>query len=221
MSLPFFQCLWIPFHKLSEEASDTYRTLVSKSESLYKVKGSKHFGYAFPVYSVDEVKPLLEEIKKEHHTARHHCYAYRIGLEKDVYRANDDGEPSGTAGKPILGQIQSFDLTNIFIVVVRYFGGTKLGVGGLIDAYRTSAKEAIEAGTIIARQVKSTYTVTFGYEQMGEVMAYLKNQGLEFYQQVFESQCSLLIDIRNADGPRLENELGGIYGVEVEFLRTA
>jgi uncharacterized YigZ family protein len=206
---------------LSEEASDTYRTLVSKSESLYKVKGSKHFGYAFPVYSVDEVKPLLEEIKKEHHTARHHCYAYRIGLEKDVYRANDDGEPSGTAGKPILGQIQSFDLTNIFIVVVRYFGGTKLGVGGLIDAYRTSAKEAIEAGTIIARQVKSTYTVTFGYEQMGEVMAYLKNQGLEFYQQVFESQCSLLIDIRNADGPRLENELGGIYGVEVEFLKTA
>lgn len=206
---------------MSEEASDTYRTLVSKSESLYKVKGSKHFGYAFPVYSVDEVKPLLEEIKKEHHTARHHCYAYRIGLEKDVYRANDDGEPSGTAGKPILGQIQSFDLTNIFIVVVRYFGGTKLGVGGLIDAYRTSAKEAIEAGTIIARQVKSTYTVTFGYEQMGEVMAYLKNQGLEFYQQVFESQCSLLIDIRNADGPRLENELGGIYGVEVEFLRTA
>ena len=206
---------------MSDAASDTYRTLKSKSESLYKVKGSKHFAYAFPIYSIDDVKPLLNEVKKEHHTARHHCYAYRLGLEKDVHRANDDGEPSGTAGKPILGQIQSFDLTNIFIVVVRYFGGTKLGVGGLIDAYRTSAKEAIEAGTIIERQVKSTYSVTFGYEQMGEVMNYLKNQNIEFYNNVFESQCALQVDIRNADGERFENELGGIYGVEVEFLRTA
>lgn len=206
---------------MSEPTTDTYRTLKSRSESLYKVKGSKHFGYAFPAYSVEEIKVILDDIKKEHHTARHHCYAYRLGLDKKVFRANDDGEPSSTAGKPILGQIQSFDLTNVFIVVVRYFGGTKLGAGGLIDAYRTAAKEAIEAGEILERHVTSTYEVSFGYEQMGEVMSYLKNQGFDFYDNVFEARCTLKIDVRLSDGKRIETELGGIYGVDVEFLREA
>ncbi|MDG1261360.1 MAG: YigZ family protein [Flavobacteriales bacterium] len=175
---------------------DTYRTLKGRSESLYKVKGSKHFGYAFPVYSEEEIKECLEIVKKEHHSARHHCYAWRLDLDKKRYRANDDGEPSNSAGKPILGQIQSFDLTNVFIVVVRYFGGTKLGVGGLIDAYRTAARMAIEDGTIIEKQVKQRMSVKFPYGSMGSVMKVLKDFDLEMLTNEFEIACVLTTEVR-------------------------
>ena len=202
-------------------ASDTYRTLQDMSESLYKVKGSKHFGYAIPVYSKEEIKERLEEIRKIHHASRHVCYAYRLGLDKKVYRANDDGEPSNSAGKPILGQIQSYDLTNVLIAVVRYFGGVKLGVGGLIDAYRTSAKEAIEAGNIIERQVCHRYAITFPYPAMSGVMKILKDRQLPQYHQQFEITCRLETDVRLDDAAAVEQELTDVDGATFEVLYTA
>lgn len=139
---------------------------------------------------------FLEQIRKEHHSARHHSYAWRLDLDKKRFRANDDGEPSNSAGKPILGQIQSFDLTNVLIIVVRYFGGTKLGVGGLIDAYRTAAKFAIEEGKIIERQVTRFVQVKFPYPSMGGVMKILKDFQLEMHSNKFEIECELVVEVR-------------------------
>lgn len=181
----------------------TFLTLRHPSESLYKVKGSKHFGYAFPVQSEDQIKVHLEELRKTHHTARHHCYAWRLGAAMSHFRANDDGEPSNSAGKPILGQIQSFELTDVLIVVVRYFGGTKLGVGGLIDAYRTAARMAIEAGEIIERQVMTTFIAYFPYPLLGGVMKVLKDFNLELGEHQFEMECSVRVSVRKADADRV------------------
>jgi len=198
-------------------AEDSYRTLSSHSESLYKVKGSKHFGYAFPVYSKLEISEKLALVKKNHHSARHHCYAWRLGLEKKDFRANDDGEPSNSAGMPILGQIQSFDLTNVLIVVVRYFGGVKLGVGGLIDAYRTSARMAIEENKIITRQVHHFYRINFNYEAMPRVMSLLKSMKMEMKNSDFQLECSLETDIRASESSKFESALLDITGVEYEL----
>ncbi|MCB0760452.1 MAG: YigZ family protein [Flavobacteriales bacterium] len=170
---------------------------------MYKVKGSKHFGFAIPVRSEEEIKEHLDRIRGEHHAARHHCYAWRLGLDKSRFRANDDGEPSNSAGKPILGQIESFDLTNILIVVVRYFGGTKLGVGGLIDAYRTAARMAIEAGTIVEQQEMDRFRIVFPYAQMGTIMGQLKKMDLPQSDQQFDLTCSLITEIRQQDSPQL------------------
>lgn len=185
------------------------------------MKGSKHFGYAFPADSLEEVKEILEQVKKEHHTARHHCYAYRLGLDKKTFRANDDGEPSNSAGKPILGQIQSFDLTNVFICVVRYFGGVKLGVGGLIDAYRTAAKLAIEANSIIDRQVHHFYEVNFNYEAMPKVMSLIKDLKLEMYETDFQLECKLKTDIRLSEAQVLESRINDISGAELKLINIA
>ena len=133
---------------------DTYKTIEKPSEGLFKDKGSKFISFAFPVDNEEEIKEIVQSIKKEHHSARHHCYAWRLGADQLLFRANDDGEPSSTAGKPILGQIQSFDLTNILIVVVRYFGGTLLGVSGLINAYRNAALDAINQAEIVEKLVE-------------------------------------------------------------------
>ncbi|MCH2197905.1 MAG: YigZ family protein [Flavobacteriales bacterium] len=198
------------------EASDTYLSLKGRSESLYKVKGSKHFGYAFSVRNEDEIKAFLEVVKKEHHAARHHCYAWRLGHDKKRYRANDDGEPSNSAGKPILGQIQSYDLTNVLIVVVRYFGGVKLGVGGLIDAYRTSAREAIEAGSIIELLVEDTIKVDFPYEAMGSVMKILKDYDLEMITHEFEFKCTLTTSVRQS----LTEELLNAFN-DLDFVKAS
>lgn len=173
------------------EITDTYKTLETLSEGLYKEKGSKFIGYAVACYSEQEAKALLAEWRKMHHQSRHLCYAYRFGLEKNVFRANDDGEPSNSAGAPILGQIQSFDLTNVLIGVVRYFGGTKLGVGGLIHAYRTAAKEAIEAGNIVEKQVFEHVILHFGYAEMPEIMSLVKAQQLTVEKQEFAEDCVL------------------------------
>lgn len=198
-------------------ATDTFLTLIGPSESLHKVKGSKHFGYAFPVQSEDQIKIHLEELRKTHHTARHHCYAWRLGAAMTHFRSNDDGEPSNSAGKPILGQIQSFELTDVMIVVVRYFGGTKLGVGGLIDAYRTAARMAIEAGEIVERQVTVTLKVDFAYIAMGAVMKVLKDFCLEFGVHNFDIECSLQVSIRKDDAYRLQLTLEDV-GAEVKTL---
>lgn len=203
------------------DAKDTYRTLSGTSDSLYKVKGSKHFGYAMPAYSREEIKEHLEAIRKEHHSSRHVCYAWRLGLEGKEYRANDDGEPSNSAGKPILGQLQSFELTNTLVAVVRYFGGVKLGVGGLIDAYRTAAREAIEAGNIIERQVCSRYELSFPYAAMGDVMKLLKDENLPQFNQVFEMTCTLETEIRLTGAPSLEARMDDLDALEWKVIRTA
>lgn len=203
------------------ENKDTYLTLTSRSESLFKDKGSKHFGYAFPVYSLEEVKEKLEIIRKEHHQARHHCYAYRLGLDKKTFRANDDGEPSNSAGPPILGQIQSYDLTNVLIIVVRYFGGTKLGVGGLINAYKTASKLAIEENKIIEKKVHHFYKIEFKYESMGSIMKFLKDHNLPQSEQNFDLQCSLNTQIRSSEKDVIENFFGDKEYVKLTLLNIA
>lgn len=180
---------------------DDYLTLAGLSEGLYKEKGSKFFAYAFPVDDEDDIKEQLEWTKKEHPKARHHCFAFRLGMDQNNYRANDDGEPSGTAGKPILGQIDSFGLTNVFIVVVRYFGGTKLGVPGLIHAYKQSTIDALEQAEIITKTVENKYQICFGYEVMSDVMNALKKWNTKVLKQDFVETATILISI-----PKSESE---------------
>ena len=181
-----------------ETHSITYKTLAAPSEAQYRVLGSRHLAYAFPVRSETEVKELLEGLWKEHHNATHICYAWRLGWDKSHFRINDDGEPSGTAGRPIYGQIQSYDLTNILIAVVRYFGGTKLGTGGLIDAYKTASKEALENAVIIEKEVMDRYQVQFDHAQMPGVMKLLKDLGMEKIEARFETKCELEFRIRKS-----------------------
>src|SRR6187431_254290 len=166
---------------------DTYNTIAFPSgESLFKEKSSKFFGYAFPIESEEEVKPILEILKKQHPHAVHYCYAYQIGAETIQYRANDDGEPSNTAGAPIYGQIQSFGLTNILIVVVRIYGGIKLGVGGLISAYKTSAQITLESCDFIEKTINITFLISFDYKNMNKVMRVIKEKKLDIVNQEME-----------------------------------
>lgn len=194
---------------------DTYYTLARPGESLYKVKGSKHFGYAFNVNDEDEIKACLEQVRKEHHAARHHCYAWKLGLDDNHYRANDDGEPSNSAGKPIYGAILSAAITNVLIVVVRYFGGTKLGVGGLIDAYRTAAKLAIEDTEIEERLIYQRLEFSFDYERMGDVMKLLKDRDLPVNDPIYEMRCNISSSIRLRDLDTFLAELSEIEGLEI------
>jgi uncharacterized YigZ family protein len=176
----------------------TYRTIKQLSTGIYKEKGSKFIGYAVACYSEEEAKQFLEQWRKEHHQARHVCYAYRLGRKKDKFRANDDGEPANSAGAPILGQIQSFDLTNVLIGVVRYFGGTKLGVGGLIQAYRTAALEAINAGEIVTCELRHHFKLIVTFEEYPMLMKQAKQLGVEIKKQeitdVYELEISLPLD---------------------------
>lgn len=183
---------------------------------MHKVKGSKHFGYAIHVLSEEEVKSCLEKISSEHHASRHVCYAYRLGAKLEKYRFNDDGEPSGSAGKPIFGQIQSFEITDCLIAVVRYFGGTKLGVGGLIDAYRTAARMAIEDGGTEVRQIMAQVQISFSYDHMGKVMNLLKEYKLSPLSTDFRESCSLVTDLPLGQLPSFESKIGDMYGIEWE-----
>ena len=169
----------------------TYRTISAPTTSQYRVLGSRHIGYAFPVRLEEEVKAKIDALWKEHHNATHICYAWRLGWDYGAHRINDDGEPSGTAGKPIYGQIQSAELTNILIAVVRYYGGTKLGTGGLIDAYKSAAKLCIEAAHIEVRPVKDRYRITFGYGDMPSIMKVLKDLDMEKNTMITEVECVL------------------------------
>ncbi len=180
-------------HRLLSKET-TYKTLQSLSEGLYKEKGSKFIAYASPCSNEHEAKELLSEWKKNNHQARHLCYAYRFGVENYSIRANDDGEPSNSAGTPILGQIQSYELTNILIGVIRYFGGTKLGVGGLVQAYKTAAKEAIEAGEIITEQLKVKLELSFPYEKMPVLMQVIKTHKINILSQQFDLHCYITIE---------------------------
>ncbi|MFL9838035.1 YigZ family protein [Flavobacterium sp. ST-75] len=198
---------------------DTYKTLAAPSEeTLFKEKNSKFFGYAFPVTSEDEVKSILENIKKQHHSARHWCYAFQLGTDekKLYYRANDDGEPNNSAGMPIYGQIQSFDVTNVLVISVRYFGGVKLGVGGLITAYRTSAQMALEASEIIEKTIDVHYQIKFGYHNMNKVMRVIKEKNLNIVAQKMEMDCEVTISTRKKNAPMVFEAFNSLYEIEIK-----
>ena len=199
---------------------DSYKVVTTPGEGLYKEKGSKFFAEAFPVHSEAEVKAKVAEIKKKYFDAKHHCYAFIIGPDKSCYRSSDDGEPSGTAGKPILNQILSKDLTNVCVVVTRYFGGQLLGVPGLINAYKTSAREALDNCGVIEKTVDEVYSVSFGYPLLNEVMRILKEENLEQRNAKFELDCYLEIAVRKSISNKIVDKLDRIYGVEVNYLKT-
>lgn len=195
---------------------DTYKTIATASEEvLYKEKNSKFFGYAFPVTTEEEIKEILERLRKEHFSARHWCYAYQIGTEKIQYRANDDGEPNNSAGMPIYGQIQSFEVTNVLVVVVRYFGGVKLGVGGLISAYKIAAQMALENSEIVERTIDKHFIISFGYANMNKVMRIIKEKNLQIVSQKMEMDCEIEISIRKKNAQNLLNTFENLYEIKL------
>ena len=199
---------------------DTYKTIESRSEGIYKDKGSKFIAIALPVRSEEEVKAKLDEIRSEYHDARHHCFAYILGADKSASRFNDDGEPSGTAGRPIMGQINSNDLTNILVVVVRYFGGTKLGVRGLINAYKSSTSEAIASSSIIEKTIDEVYLITFDYAAMNQVMQIVKDPDVKILMQDFALHCKLEYLVRKSYADAIRSRLSSIKGVGLKYLRS-
>lgn len=195
---------------------DTYKTIaVASEEILFKEKNSKFFGYAFPVTSEEEVKKILEHLRKEHFSARHWCYAYQIGTEKIQYRANDDGEPNNSAGMPIYGQIQSFEVTNILVVVVRYFGGIKLGVGGLISAYKNTAQMALENSEIVERTIDKHFIISFEYANMNKVMRIIKEKNLLIIAQKMEMDCEIEIATRKKNVQNLLDTFENLYEIKL------
>ncbi|MFV0539842.1 MAG: IMPACT family protein [Aestuariibaculum sp.] len=199
--------------------TDTYKTIATATKSiLFKDKNSKFFGYAYPILNEDEAKIHIENLKKEHHSARHWCYAYQLGTETFIYRANDDGEPSNSAGTPIYGQIQSFEVTNILIVVVRYFGGVKLGVGGLINAYRTTAQLTLEASKIIKKTINIDYLITFDYKNMNTVMRVIKERHLNITDQKLELDCQITVSVRKRDAQVIFETFNRLYEIEIKVL---
>jgi uncharacterized YigZ family protein len=199
--------------------NDTYKTIEKPSEEiLFKDKNSKFFGYAFPVLHEDEVKNHLNDLKKLHHSARHWCYAYQIGTENISFRANDDGEPNNSAGMPIYGQIQSFEVTNILIVVVRYFGGIKLGVGGLINAYKTAAQLTLENASIIEKTINICYLITFDYKNMNKVMRIIKEKNLDIINQKLELNCQITISVRKKDSNLVFETFNNVFEVSIKTI---
>lgn len=195
---------------------DTYKTIAGPSEGIYREKGSKFIALAFPVESEAQIKEKLAEIQKQYFDARHHCYSYILGPNKDAYRLNDNGEPSGTAGRPIHGQLLSKDLTNTLVIVVRYFGGIKLGVSGLINAYKTAAKDALDHATIIEKTVDETYKVSFDYSVMNSVMQLLKDPYVSILGQGYEDRYLISFKIRRREADRIVTALKKINTVTVE-----
>ena len=196
--------------------NDLYKTIDFPSEEvLLKEKNSKFFGYAIPVTSEEEIKEILERLRKEHFSARHWCYAYQIGTEKIQYRANDDGEPNNSAGMPIYGQIQSFEVTNILVVVVRYFGGVKLGVGGLISAYKIAAQMALENSEIVERTIDKHFIISFGYTNMNKVMRIIKEKNLQIISQKMEMDCEIEISIRKKSVQNLLDTFESLYEIKL------
>ena len=194
---------------------DSYKTIAKPSEGSYSEKRSKFLAYAFPVQNEQEVKQRLAEIQKKHWDARHHCYAYILGPHKDAYRLNDNGEPSGTAGRPIYGQLLSKDLTNTLVIVVRYFGGIKLGVSGLQNAYKVAAREALDAAAIEERTIQETYRVTFEYVKMNDIMQILKDPDVQVLDRQSYMQCIYTISVRQREADRITEALRKVPQTEV------
>ena len=197
---------------------DTYRTIEAPSEGLYKEKGSKFIALAYPVYSEEEIKEVLAELRKKYYDARHHCYAYTLGADKSRYRANDDGEPNHSAGDPILGQIRSADLSNVLVVVVRYFGGTKLGVSGLINAYKTATADALQQAAVIEKHETVLLQAHYEYPQMNDVMSLVKEYDLQVRDQQFELDCRLTLEVRKKLEEEIITKLQDLEGVKVQVL---
>lgn len=197
---------------------DTYHTIAGPAEGLYKEKGSKFLAFAFPVRSVEEVKQHLERLRKEYFDARHHCYAYILGPRKDAYRVNDDGEPSGTGGRPIHGQLLSADLTDTLIVVVRYFGGILLGASGLANAYKAAARDAIGNAEVVEKTIDVSYRLHFEYALMNDVMRMLKELGVQPRNQEFNLDCRMDVSVRQSQSVRVYDALSKLYGLGIEVL---
>jgi uncharacterized YigZ family protein len=201
------------------QIKDTYKTIeISVENILFKEKNSKFFGFAFPVTSEIEVKTHLENLKAEHFSARHWCYAYQIGTENIKFRANDDGEPSNSAGMPIYGQIQSFEITNVLVVVIRYFGGVKLGVGGLISAYKTSAQLTLNEANIIEKTIDNKFKITFDYKNMNKVMRIIKEKNIQIVHQKMELNCEIEIASRKKNAEEIVAIFTALFEIEIEEL---
>ena len=197
---------------------DTYKTIESPSEEvLFKDKNSKFYGYTFPVTSEEDVKLIIDQLKKTHFSARHWCYAYQLGTDKISFRANDDGEPNNSAGMPIYGQIQSFDVTNILVVVVRYFGGVKLGVSGLISAYKTTAQLALEAAEIIEKTIDRYFTISFDYKNMNKVMRIIKEKNITVVSQKLEESCQIRIAVRKKIAEEIFDIFSNLFEVTIKI----
>ena len=198
---------------------DLYKTITTPSkETLFKDRNSKFYGYAFPVTEEASVKDFLEFLRKKHHTARHFCYAWQLGTESVRFRANDDGEPSNSAGMPIYGQIQSFDVTNILVVSVRYFGGTKLGVSGLINAYRSSARLALESSIIEEKTIDIFFQLNFEYDLMSKVLRIIKENSILIQEQKLEMNCELIIAVRKSNANKIFKIFEAFYKVQIKSL---
>lgn len=199
------------------EFKDTYKTIAVPSEEiLFKEKNSKFFGYAFPIESEREIKSLIEPLRKKHFNAVHFCYAFQTGVETISFRANDDGEPSNSAGMPIYGQIQSFGVTNILIVIVRFFGGTKLGVGGLISAYKTAAQLTLESSSIIEKTVDVHFLISFDYKNMNKVMRVVKEKNLEIISQRMEMSCEIEIATRKKNAEMVFDIFNSLFEINIK-----
>jgi uncharacterized YigZ family protein len=203
-----------------EPTFDTYKTIKCPSQGLYKEKGSKFIALAFPVLNEEDIKKILLDLRKEYHDARHHCYAYIMGFKGEHWRANDDGEPSSTAGKPIYGQLLSRNLTNTLVVVIRYFGGTKLGVSGLINAYKLSASDALDNAEIISKTVTNIYKISFAYQAMNDVMKIVKDEDLRVFNQQFDTSCFMEVGVRQLRSSILIDKIDNIDSAIAEYLRT-
>lgn len=199
---------------------DTYQTITGPVEGLFKDKGSKFIAFAYPLSSEAEVKAHLVKLKAEHTKANHFCYAYRLTPDRNVYRVNDDGEPSGTAGRPILNALLSADITNVLIVVVRYFGGTLLGVPGLINAYRSAANEAIMLAAIVEKTVNDSYEISFDYLAMNDVMRLIKEEQLTILDQQFDNECKIRFEVRKAQLNKVLQRMEKQTGVTIKYLGT-
>lgn len=199
------------------EIRDTYKSITEDFEGeVFKDRGSKFLGFAFSVHNEEEVKERIQELKGVHNKARHWCYAWRLGKEQIRFRANDDGEPSNSAGQPILGQLISFEVTNVLVVVVRYFGGTKLGVGGLINAYREGAKLALEASNIVEKTIDVHLKITFEYEHLDKVMRIIKERKLEILSQKMEMNCEYVISVRKKEAEQVQNVFENLRCLQIK-----
>lgn len=196
---------------------DTYRTIAKPGEGIFRDRGSKFIGYAYPILSENDMKDILSNLKAEHPKANHHCWAMRLGIDRSVFRLNDDGEPSGTAGRPILNMLLSHNLTNLLVVVVRYFGGTLLGVPGLINAYKASTEEALKQTEIIEKTVNDIYTISFDYLQMNDVMHIIKDGDLAILSQQFDNSCSIQVSIRKMQVNSILAKLDKLIGTAVKY----
>lgn len=205
---------------MKTEIKDTYKTIEDRGEGLYKEKGSKFISLAIPVLNEDDVKAAMDQLKKDYHDARHHCYAFCIGKDYSFFRFGDDGEPSGTAGRPIYNQILSKEVTNVLLVVIRYFGGTKLGASGLANAYKTAAREALENVNILQKQIQNFYEIVYDYPETSEVMKLAKDENINVISQDFEIKCKMTISVQKRYAEKIAGRFRANNKLEINYLKT-